>query len=178
MWQDGDSTEQKGTFKIECKKVKADTVRNKIRAGLPATLDKSDIVQNVNVAWQKSFARVDTNKRAIAARGWGPLNYILLDHPELQETKERVKSINEIYVKHVRDGIEITDLTLLNTDKGAMGICMDMFLDQNVQEHAIGKLSASEKKERLRQTGLVKKAGGDRISAGLVAITNGYAIDP
>jgi hypothetical protein len=178
MWQVGDSTEQNGTFKIECKKMKADTVRDKIRAGLPATLDKSDIVRIVNVAWQKSFTRVDTNKRAIAARGWGPLNYILLDHPELQETKERVKSINEVYAKQVRDGIEITDLTLLNTDKGAMGICMEMFLDHKVQEHVIGKLSASEKKERRRQAGLVKKAGGARISAGLVANTDGYAIGP
>jgi hypothetical protein len=69
-------------------------------------------------------------------------------HPELQETKDRVKSINEIYAKQVRDGIEITDITLLNTDKGAMGICMEMFLDHKVQEHAIGKLSASGKKRR------------------------------
>jgi hypothetical protein len=30
MWQVGDSTEQNGKFKIECEKVKADTVRNKI----------------------------------------------------------------------------------------------------------------------------------------------------
>jgi hypothetical protein len=158
--------------------VKADTVRNKIRAGLPATLDTSEIVQIVNVAWQKSFARVDTNKRAIAARGLGPQNLILLDHPELQETKERVKSINEIYAKQVRYGIDITDLNLLNTDKGVMGICMEMFLDHKVQEHAIVKLSASEKKERRRQAGQVKKAGGARISAGLVAITDGCAISP
>jgi hypothetical protein len=47
-----------------------------------ATLEKSDIVQIFNVAWKKSFARVDTNKRAITACGWVPLKYILLDHPE------------------------------------------------------------------------------------------------
>jgi hypothetical protein len=88
---------------------------------------------------KKSFARVDTNTRAIAARGWGPLNYILLDHPELQETKERVQPINEIYPKQVRDGVEIVDLTLLNTEKGAMGMCMEVFLDK-VQENAFGKL--------------------------------------
>jgi hypothetical protein len=115
MWQVGDSTEQNGTFKIESKKAKTCTVRDKIRAGLPATLEKSDIVRIVNVAWQKSFARVDTNKRAIAARGWGPLNYILINHPELQETKDRVQSINDIYAKQVRNGVEITDLTMLHT---------------------------------------------------------------
>jgi hypothetical protein len=115
MWQVGDSTEQNGMFKVESKKAKAYTVRDKIRYGLPATLDKSDIVQIVNVAWQKSFGRVDTNNRAIAARGWGPLNYILLDHPELQETKDRVQSINGIYAKQVINGVEITDLTMFNT---------------------------------------------------------------
>jgi hypothetical protein len=59
-----------------------------------------------------------------------------------------------------------------------MGLCMDMFLDHKIQENALGELSASEKKERHRQAGLAKKAGGARISAGLVAVTDGYVIGP
>jgi hypothetical protein len=74
MWQDGDSAEQNGTFKIETKQAHACTVRNKTRASLPATLEKSNIVCIVNIAWQNYFARVDTNKRAIAASRWGPHN--------------------------------------------------------------------------------------------------------
>jgi hypothetical protein len=50
MWQVGGSTEQHGTFKIESKKAKADTARNNIGAGLPAMIEKTDIVQIVNVA--------------------------------------------------------------------------------------------------------------------------------
>jgi hypothetical protein len=96
VWQVGDTPDQNGTFEIESEKAKADTVRRKIRAGLPATLEHSDIVRIVNIAWQKSFARVDTNLKAIAERGWGGLNYVLLDHPELQEKKDRVDSINDI----------------------------------------------------------------------------------
>jgi hypothetical protein len=178
IWQVGYSTEHNGTFTIESKKANADTVRNKIGAGLPATLEKTTLIRIVNVAWQISFARVDTNKRSIAARGWGPLNYILLDHPELQETKERVHSINEIYAKQVRVGVVIIDLTLLNTEKGDMGICTEMFLDHKVQENELGKLSATEQKEMRRQAGLAKKAGGAQIFDGLVAITDGYAIGP
>jgi hypothetical protein len=49
MWQVGDSTEQNGTFKIESKKANANTVRNKIGAGLPAMLEKTDIVRIVNL---------------------------------------------------------------------------------------------------------------------------------
>jgi hypothetical protein len=178
VWQLGDSPEQNGTFKIESKKAKADTVRCKIRAGLPAALERSDIVRIVNIAWQKSFARVDTNLKAIAERGWGPLNYVLLDHPELQETKDRVESINDIYKKQVMDGVDITDLTSLNTDKGSMGLTMDMFLDNALQEKAFGKLTAAEKKEKRRQAGMLRKDGGARLSAGLMVITDGYAIGP
>jgi hypothetical protein len=50
LWQVGDSQEQNGMFKIECKNSKAEPVRAKIRAGLPATLKRSDIVHIVHVA--------------------------------------------------------------------------------------------------------------------------------
>jgi hypothetical protein len=50
VWQLGDSPEQNGTFKIESKKAKADTVRRTIRAGLPVTLKRSDTVRIVNIA--------------------------------------------------------------------------------------------------------------------------------
>jgi hypothetical protein len=55
VWQLGDSAEQNGTFKIEGKKTKTktETVRCKIHTGLPATLERSDIVRIVNIAWQK-----------------------------------------------------------------------------------------------------------------------------
>jgi hypothetical protein len=39
LWQVEDSQEQNGTFKIGSKKSKSETVRAKIRAGLPATLE-------------------------------------------------------------------------------------------------------------------------------------------
>ena len=178
LWQVGDSEEQNGKFKVECKKSKSKTVRGKIRAGLPATLDRSDIVRIVHEAWKLSFARIDTNKRAIAARGWGPLNYIILDHPEWQDTRDRVRSIKEIYEQQVKDGVEIADLTSLNTEKGAMGITMDMFLDHKVEENALGQLSAAEKKEKRRRTGMAKKDSGAHVSAGLQVITDGYAIGP
>jgi hypothetical protein len=71
VWQLGDSVEQNGTFKIESKKANADIVTAKIRACLPATPERSAIVRSINVTWQKSFAQVETNKKAIAARVWG-----------------------------------------------------------------------------------------------------------
>jgi hypothetical protein len=94
---------------------------------------------------EKSFAHIETNKKAIAVHGWGPLNYIRLDHPELQETKDRVRSINEIYEKQVRDDVKITDRVTLNTQECSMGLCMAKFLDHKVQEWVLGQMTADEK---------------------------------
>jgi hypothetical protein len=101
----------------------------------------------VNIAWQKSFYRVDTNLKAIAERGWAPLTYVILDHPELQEMNDRAQSINDIYENQVMDSDAITDLTLLNTDKGSVGLTMDMSLDNVLQEKALGKLTAAGKRK-------------------------------
>jgi hypothetical protein len=43
-------------------------------------------------------------------------------------------------------GVEITDITSLNIEKGSMGLTMDMSIDHAVQEKALGKLAAAEKK--------------------------------
>jgi hypothetical protein len=110
--------------------------------------------------------------------GAPPLNDVLLDHSELQEMNDRVQSINDIYEKQVMDGVAITDLTLLNTDKGSMGLTMDTFLDNALQERALGKLTAAEKKEKQRKAVMLRKDSGARISAGLMVITDGYAIGP
>jgi hypothetical protein len=111
----------------------------------------------------------------IAVRGWGLLNYILLDNPELQEAKEKVQSINEIYTKQVRDGVEITDLTNLNTDKGVMGLCMDMFLDHKRSR----KMHLGSYLQSKRRRGAVKQDWySARMLADLVDITDGYAIGP
>jgi hypothetical protein len=74
MWQLGDSAEQNGTFNIEINKTKADTVRCKNHAGLPTTLERSDIIRIVNIACQKLFSRVDMNLEAISERGCPELN--------------------------------------------------------------------------------------------------------
>jgi hypothetical protein len=66
VWQVGDSVEHNGTFKIESHNAKSDAVTGKNRSGLPATLELSNIFRIVNVAWQKSFACIETNKKAIA----------------------------------------------------------------------------------------------------------------
>jgi hypothetical protein len=90
---------------------------------------------------------MDNNIKAIAEHGCPLLKYVLLDHPELQEMKDRVQSISDIYEKQVMDGVASTGLASLNTNKGYMGLTMDMFLDHAAQDKALGKLSAAERKK-------------------------------
>jgi hypothetical protein len=55
----------------------------------------------------------------------------LWDHPDLQDTNDRAKSIHDFYGKQAKDAIKITDITSLNIH--------GMFLDHVAQEKALGQ---------------------------------------
>jgi hypothetical protein len=84
-WQVGDSTEQNGCFKMALTKAKQSLVTEKNDAGLPFEINKTDVVKLVKEAWNASFAKVESNKKAVLEQGWGPkaLNYNVLLHPEI-----------------------------------------------------------------------------------------------
>ena len=82
-WQVGDSAEQNGSFKIALSRAKTELLEKKSMARLPFAIEKTDVVIIMSAAWELSFNNVATNRKAIAERGWGPLNYVLLDHPEI-----------------------------------------------------------------------------------------------
>ncbi len=79
----GDSAEQNGCFKMALSKAKRWLVEKKENGGIIGTIEKSDIVGLVTYAWKNSFDRIACNRKAVAERGWGPLNYNLLLHPEI-----------------------------------------------------------------------------------------------
>jgi len=60
-----------------------------------SSLRPTDLIPLINIAWNKSFARKSTNKKAIALRGWNPLNYYLLLDPELRATMTTTELQNE-----------------------------------------------------------------------------------
>ncbi len=51
-----------------------------------STLRPTNLIHLINIAWKKSFARVDKNQQDIIERGWNPLNYNLLTDPEPRAT--------------------------------------------------------------------------------------------
>jgi hypothetical protein len=86
LWQVGDSSEQNGSFKMALYRAKKEylTYRDIDDQKFVVT----DIIPLINTAWAKSFAKVDSSRKAILRRGWNPLNYVLLDHPELNKPNQ------------------------------------------------------------------------------------------
>jgi hypothetical protein len=75
FWQVGDSLEQNRAFKMNLTKAKRELVHKKWRCGMSkdARVEKHDIMLIILQAWDKSFGKVATNQKVIAARGWNPL---------------------------------------------------------------------------------------------------------
>ena len=95
LWQVGDSKEQNGAFNIAFTKAKQDLLKFKIKKMTDSSLRPTDLIPLINIAWNASFARKDINKKAIAARGWNPLNYHLLMDPDLRATMTTTERQNE-----------------------------------------------------------------------------------
>lgn len=86
-WQVGDSAEQNGCFKMGTYKAKEALLRHHEDGMLGHLgIQPSDIITVVNEAWKGSFARVETNKKAIAERGWFPYNRNVLLHKDILAT--------------------------------------------------------------------------------------------
>ena len=68
FWKVDDSKEQKGSFNIAMTDEKRKLLVLKREHYLNESIDKSDLMLLINIMWNKSFVRVDKNKRAIVDR--------------------------------------------------------------------------------------------------------------
>ena len=86
LWQVGDSKEQNGSFNISMTKAKMDLLELKEKKCMNQNHSVTDIIPLINKSWSSSFSRIDKNQKAIADRGWFPLNRNLLMMPEIRAT--------------------------------------------------------------------------------------------
>jgi hypothetical protein len=86
----------------------------------------TDVIPLVRHDWEVSFGRTEVAKKAIANRGWGALNYVLLDSPHLicddqqkiRATKRKSDEINQEEVKVNHNGaVAMGYLAMLFEDK-------------------------------------------------------------
>ena len=60
------------------------------------TIDKSDLMLSINIAWNKSLFCVDKNRRAIANRGWGPYDCNILICSHIRATMTETDKLNDL----------------------------------------------------------------------------------
>ena len=63
---------------------------------LKETIDKSDLMILINIAWNKSFGRIDMNKKAITHRGWGSYNRNILTLSRIRATMTETEKQNDV----------------------------------------------------------------------------------
>ncbi len=74
-------------------KEKMKLTSKKSDAGLVFEVDKRDTVKLVRESWRESFKKVETNRKAVLTRGWGPKTvcYNNILHKEIIATKQSCK---------------------------------------------------------------------------------------
>ena len=82
-WQAGDSSEQNGSYKMAMTREKDALVAYKRRMEMSVALQRSDILPLIHRTIAPSFRCVESNKKALRARGWLECNWVLMDHPEV-----------------------------------------------------------------------------------------------
>ena len=79
------------------------------------TIEAYDIMNIVSYAWSKSFVVENSNRTAIAERGWNPYNRNLMTYPIIRTSITKEEAENELLetskiVLPIQKRVEITDL--------------------------------------------------------------------
>jgi hypothetical protein len=147
LWQVGDSAQQNGVFKSRLTQEKANLMKKKQELRLPFRIERHDAVGLTLHAWNVSFARVESNKKAVAERGWGPLTYNLLDHPELTRKQDNTAVLRAYQLAHQLHGKEIVDPATLNLDVGPSRTAMDNIVEHRIRTRALNCARADQAEE-------------------------------
>jgi hypothetical protein len=141
--------------------------------GLPYEINKSDVVKLVKEAWHVSFAREETNRKAVLQRGWGPraLNYNVLLHPEILPSKPK-NSGQPIMEYSVISSLPATHLNLSN---GLTGTLIDRIMIEKNKESRMNPAEAREKRRATAKKSLENHE--KRCSAGLIAAAGQFSLD-
>ena len=172
IWQVGDSPQQNGSFKFHQNAMKEKILEEKKALNLTTVFCPTDIIPIVNYAWDRSFARTESNKTAIIERGWNPLNYALLTSPEVIRTQIN----NE---KYVSTSTETTTETPESDETPIPASWRDSILNDNVSYEtgtaamALDTIVQSSL-ARIKQQKIAMKTNTDRLNK-TKKITSGVA---
>jgi hypothetical protein len=123
IWQVADSPQMNGAFKINLTIAKRRLFQ--LKTGIRKTnFEMTDIIPLVRKAWEESFVNISGAKNAICERGWGPLNFALLDHPSL--SAKNTATTNR----------PCTDINTLNISSGMAADMFDKLIEDKSKDEA------------------------------------------
>jgi hypothetical protein len=175
LWKVGDSKQQNGQYKDISKEGKEEILTIKTKHGLIFTIIKQDEMLIVGYAWEKSFAHVDMNTHSIAEIGWGPLNYILLDDPELKALQDRVNMVN---LRENGDRYFPQELlSNLNTTEEIAGESIDLFMQEKARQEELEEVDRATRDRHRRETTQKKIDMEKRLTASVWVPTGNHCIN-
>lgn len=145
LWQVADSAECNSSFKLALAKSQLEYVANN-KDGIKESFYPSDIVPLVRMAWSSSFARHTHCKRAIAERGWGPLNYVLLDHLKIKITDASNDEVNNTVTSYI-DNDDVC--RQLNFSGSTTNILATVCVENRMKNKAKNDLYLKEKENQI-----------------------------
>jgi hypothetical protein len=171
-------------------------MKKKESQGAEFAIDKKDIVDLVARAWDDSFARILTNKKAVADHGWSPLNYNCLLHPEICGTRK--EALCETNSSRESEGEQEQDLPTtpvvesttiapaaatispddLNLSKGVAGSLVDSIVEVRNRDDARNGNNLQENRRKTKQTAQDAIDAMKRYSAGLHVASGRYLLGP
>jgi hypothetical protein len=95
-----------------------------------------DVILLVNISWEKLIGQTASARKAVLKRGWHPLNYVLINHPNLVHIPNTTSNVDAVIY-----GINNSNLdTQLDSQTtftcSTQGVKMNDFLDKMVEETA------------------------------------------
>ncbi len=131
-----------------------------------------------------SFARVPTNKKAIAEQGWGPLKYNCLLNPEIAATRHRQDTRADRMHTTAAGEPELWDLDehnhdvlkQLNFTQGLAGLLIDDIVDAQIRDDARIGVNHEEIRQKRKKEVLASKR--QKYSAGPHAASCQFIVGP
>jgi hypothetical protein len=164
LWQQGDSSEHNGAFKVEWSREKADLLKWKTAHPLMGrSINAEDIMPLLSKTFHKTFGNVRNSKKAAADRGWNPLNRKLEEHPSLQ-SRVSTSAASTVTVSPPNNGASSTPN--LNVEDGFGGTCLDRIIQARERTEGCKRAAEKRKSDNESKSDRLKKAR--KLTAGVI----------
>ena len=170
VWQVADASSLNGTYKIELAKAKRKYVEHR---NVPK-FEPTDIVPLVNMAFEKSFGNQKNAMKAIADRGWNPLNYnILATYQEFQK-----KNTVDLTIEPTTTSSVTFALPKININQGIGSYYLDRLIEgEKKSEGRKRKFEEIKQEQKTKEMKIEHVKKLTKVSSATLAANNHYTLD-